>query len=120
SLPSTPAIKDSVGGVIAAGGTLTAEGFFDPFNVEFGMTVPTPILAFGPGAFSGTSFVGILPADQVTPFSLTKNVVITHTGAGATSFNNTLEVIPEPSTYLLFAVGILSIIGASYRQRKKA
>jgi len=30
------------------------------------------------------------------------------------------EVIPEPSTYLLFAVGILGIIGMGYRQRKKA
>ncbi len=29
-------------------------------------------------------------------------------------------LIPEPSTYLLFAVGILGIIGMSYRQRKKA
>jgi len=28
-------------------------------------------------------------------------------------------VIPEPSTYLLFAVGILGIIGIGYRQRKK-
>ena len=28
--------------------------------------------------------------------------------------------IPEPSTYLLFAVGILGIIGMAYRRRKKA
>jgi len=28
--------------------------------------------------------------------------------------------IPEPSTYLLFAIGILGIIGMGYRQRKKA
>ena len=28
--------------------------------------------------------------------------------------------IPEPSTYLLFAVGILGIFGMGYRQRKKA
>jgi len=27
---------------------------------------------------------------------------------------------PEPSTYLLFAIGILGILGLSYRQRKKA
>ena len=32
----------------------------------------------------------------------------------------TNEVIPEPSTYLLFGIGILSIIGMSYRRRKKA
>jgi len=30
------------------------------------------------------------------------------------------DPIPEPSTYLLFTVGILSIIGIVYRQRKKA
>jgi len=29
-------------------------------------------------------------------------------------------VIPEPSTYLLFGIGILGIIGMSYRRRKKA
>ena len=112
---SPPAIKDSIGGVIAAGGTLTSEGFLD--IVEFGLAVPTPILSFGAGAFSGTSST-LVPGVPV--FSLTKRVRITHTSAGITSFNNTLEVIPEPSTYLLFAVGILSIIGASYRQRKKA
>jgi hypothetical protein len=27
--------------------------------------------------------------------------------------------IPEPSTYLLFAVGILAIVGMGYQQRKK-
>jgi len=31
-----------------------------------------------------------------------------------------LGVTPEPSTYLLFAVGILAIVGMGYRQRKKA
>jgi hypothetical protein len=30
------------------------------------------------------------------------------------------NVIPEPSTYLLFAVGFLGIIGISHRQRKKS
>jgi len=36
------------------------------------------------------------------------------------SVNGNVQVIPEPSTYLLFAVGILAIFGIGYRQRKKA
>jgi len=31
-----------------------------------------------------------------------------------------IAVVPEPSTYLLFAVGILGILGMGYRRRKKA
>jgi len=30
------------------------------------------------------------------------------------------QIIPEPSTYLLFTVGLLGLIGIGYRQRKKA
>lgn len=45
-------------------------------------------------------------------------------GGGRTRFNGLqIEsnlIVPEPSTYLLFAVGILGIIGMGYRQRKKA
>ena len=33
--------------------------------------------------------------------------------------NEPVTMIPEPSTYLLFAVGILGIIGMGWRQRRK-
>lgn len=48
---------------------------------------------------------------QLTAFNGGSQIAQTHINVSA---------VPEPSTYLLFGVGILGIIGISYRQRKKA
>ena len=55
--------------------------------------------------------------------SLATIASVTSGGGGRDAWqldNLNVRPIPEPSTYLLFGIGILAVFGAGYRQRKKA
>ncbi len=96
-------------------GTLLYETFADATNTLFGTGSALSTLgAFGSGAFSGTSGAAGFPA--VSPYSLTQQVTITHTGAGqATSFNASLSV-PEGGATLTLLGGVLLGIGVLRRK----
>jgi len=102
-------------------GSITAQGWLDPANAEFGTGAFTTGLQgpFGPGAFSATASAPVGVLGTGVPFSLTEAVTITHTAAGqSTSFNKSLSAVPEPTTILLSGLGLLCI-GAYLRRRFK-
>jgi len=78
-------------------------------------------------AFSGVTSLGSVTSNLATSFGDLNNfetlggfaLPITRVEFTEGKIDN-VQVIPEPSTYLLFAVGILGLIGMGYRQRKKA
>jgi hypothetical protein len=95
-------------------GTVTNLAYFDPNNLLF----QDSIIGIFPGltgAFS-QSFSGSISPEG--PFSLTEYVVITHTGAGISSFNAELNVVPVPPSALLLGSGLLGLVGWRFKSRK--
>ena len=107
-----PAIM-AIGGVTA--GNVTYSAWADGSNVAFAMGNPLGILGpYSGPAFSGTTGTLGLAASSA-PYSLTQQVSIVHTKAGATSFNATV-VVPEPMTPALLGLGLIGV--AAFARRR--
>lgn len=72
-----------------------------------------------PNIVSGHSFAFSSTTTQFIHLNITSGHGGVDVRVGEFAFRQA-SVIPEPSTYLLFAVGISGIMGLGYRQRKKA
>jgi hypothetical protein len=81
----------------------------------FDSVVIHTFIGLGPGAFSDT-FSG--PIAPINPTTLTEFVQITHTGAGVTSFNASLNTVPLPPTAMLLGSGLLGLVGLRWRRKK--
>ena len=113
-LPAGTFFRDQIGGTTA--GTLKATELYDPDNGAFSGGLIASLGPFGPGAFSGTTDSPVVAG--VAPFSLTQVVVITHTGAGATSFDyEKTAMTPEPSALLLLGSGLAGFSYLRLRRR---
>lgn len=86
------------------------QGILVPFPSSFSL-LPSQSIRFDLGIVTEADY--LVTVFDVDFSSTPTNDLIT---LGHASKN----IIPEPSTFILFAVGILAIIGMGYRQRKKA
>jgi hypothetical protein len=119
-IPTPVSFNSEIGGTVLnmGGCSLTYDTYADAGNVLFAQTTPiTSHGTYGPGAFSGTVSGTIGP--QLTPFSITQDVTIVHSGAGTTSFNANIYRVPEPSSALLLLGLILGGIGGIGLLKKK-
>jgi hypothetical protein len=107
----------AIGGTIAPGATVSFATFLDPANGLFAEV--TPLTAQGPfvkSPFSQNAF-GFSPNGLL--FSLTGDVTIFHPGAGLTSFDAELRVVPEPSTYIAGALLLMPFAASTLRLLRK-
>ena len=102
----------AIGGVTA--GKVTYSAWADASNVAFATGNPLGIVGPYSGAFSGTTGTLGLAASSAL-YSLTQQVSIVHTTAGATSFNATV-VVPEPMTPALLGLGLIGV--AAFARRR--
>ena len=75
---------------------------------------------FGPGAFSQNGHTSVGLGGLGPNFSLTQQIVITHTGAGTTSFNAESQVVPDGGTTIALLGGSMLGLGAIRRKLIRA
>jgi hypothetical protein len=108
------------GGTTAGQATVFAWGGFQ--NTQLTMMNPIGTTPLGPftGAFSGTTGEGITNvAPFVNPYALTIGVHVVHAGAGSSTGDLNLTVVPEPASMALFGLGLMGFGVASRRRRQK-
>jgi hypothetical protein len=116
--PTNGTLIGAVGGT--TDGTASFRAWKDPSNVEFATGGTTIFLGpFGPGAFSGTTSAvhGPLPT-----YSMTVAALIDHgPGVNVTSFDfDVVNVVPEPASFVMLALGGLPLLVHRLRRRKVA
>ena len=96
----TQSMTMALGPLLAPGGSITYQAYYDNMNAFFGTGGLIGTLN-GAGSISG--LVSLL-----SPYSLSQFVLLTHTGAGTSSFDANITV-PEPATTALFGLALFGV-----------
>lgn len=107
---------NGIGGTDALGGSLTDKTFLDCSNTPFGMGTPIATQGYGSGAGSASTATQVKTCSGL--YSMTEEVVLNFQKAGVSSFDANLA-IPEPTTLIVFGVGLVGIGAVLSRRRQR-
>lgn len=106
------------------GDSVSAAGFLDEANMEFGASRAAAVLSVPPPAGPAFALEGVTvgpPLAMMTPFSLSETVKLVHSSMDQISdFNTTLKCeVPEPSSVAMW--GLVGCVGlVTYRRRRRS
>ncbi len=115
-LNSPKSFMDAIGGTsFSDATTVTFKLWADAGNVLFGQSI---LLGSYTGHPTGGAFGGTFPATYTaaSPFSLTMEVIITHTAGGTSSFDAQENPVPDSGTTLLLLGAVVS--GLAFLRRR--
>ena len=110
-----PAFEATIGGTTQ--GSIQYDTYIDTSNTLFGQGTLLTSISANSSPFAGTDTSSTGAPGGL--YSLTQVVTITHSATGNTSFDATLQPVPEPMTVLLLGSG-LAALGLIRRKRKSA
>ena len=127
STPFAATFDAAVGGTLAVTHGLSYSAYVDTTNALNGVqTLIGSTLSFSnpsPPGVSPLPFAGITAggfAAANTPYSLTQVVTISGTKGGTTSFDASIEAVPEPATVALLGGVLLAAFGTLRRKARRA
>ncbi|MGA1865754.1 MAG: LPXTG cell wall anchor domain-containing protein [bacterium] len=118
--PGTGSFITEIGGTLGGGpgSSLVYNTYLDTGNILFGEGTPLTSQTFNSSPFL-PAFASASVGSFAAPASLTQKVTIVHTRQGLTSFDATLNSVPEPSSALLLLGLLLGGIGGVGLLKKK-
>jgi hypothetical protein len=109
-------VGELISTIVGAGGTVTASGFIDPLNRQFGIggSVLESVMLTAPvGAGLSSSIASDLFAPSQTIYSVTNDLNLTLGPQGRAFVNffiyTEAQAVPEPATSSLLALGLLAL-----------